>query len=151
MILYEDTLDFGFDYEDMEYVVGETKQIENYNTKAILQKIREFDNDELVAAKVYERVEGLKPGDHVDEFFLNVYLLRILDILIYIDNEREILEENETYEVEDEEETTIETCNELIISLFEKADERKETIKRVISRVAAEVHKELHPNESLDD
>ena len=29
MILYEDTLDFGFDYEDMEYVVGETKQIEN--------------------------------------------------------------------------------------------------------------------------
>lgn len=53
-MLYKDTLDFGFDKEDMEYVVGETKQIENYNTKAILQKIREFDNDELVAAKVYE-------------------------------------------------------------------------------------------------
>ena len=104
MMLYKDTLDFGFDKEDMEYVVGETKQIENYNTKAILQKIREFDNDELVAAKVYERVDGLKPGDHVDEFFLNAYLLRILDILIYIDNEREILEEDETYEVEDDEE-----------------------------------------------
>lgn len=73
----------------MEYVVGGTKQIENYNTKTILQKIREFDNDELVAAKVYERVEGLKHGDHVDEFFLNAYLLRILDILIYIDNERQ--------------------------------------------------------------
>ena len=57
MILYEDTLDFGFDYEDMEYVVVEIKQIENYNTKSILQKIREFDNDELVAAKVYERVD----------------------------------------------------------------------------------------------
>ena len=71
--------------------------------------------------------------------------------MIYIDNEREILEEDETYEVEDDYEITIETCNELIISLFEKADERKETIKRVIARVAAEVHKELHPNESLDD
>ena len=138
MMLYKDTLDFGFDYEDMEYVVGETKQIENYNTKAILQKIREFDNDELVAAKVYERVDGLKPGDHVDEFFLNAYLLRILDILIYIDNEREILEEDETYEVEDDYEITIETCNELIISLFKKADERKEAIRRVIARVAAE-------------
>ncbi|MDD6631895.1 MAG: hypothetical protein PUE83_03355 [Lachnobacterium sp.] len=151
MMLYKDTLDFGFDKEDMEYVVGETKQIENYNTKAILQKIREFDNDELVAAKVYERVDGLKPGDHVDEFFLNAYLLRILDILIYIDNEREILEENETYEVEDDEEIIIATCNELIISLFKKADERKETIKRVIARVDAEVHKELYPKESLDD
>lgn len=32
MMLYKDTLDFGFDKEDMEYVVGETKQIENYNT-----------------------------------------------------------------------------------------------------------------------
>lgn len=143
MMLYKDTLDFGFDKEDMEYVVGETKQIENYNTKAILQKIREFDNDELVAAKVYERVDGLKPADHVDEFFLNAYLLRILDILIYIDNEREILEEDETYEVEDEEEIIIATCNELIISLFKKADERKETIKRVIARAAAEVHKEV--------
>lgn len=143
MMLYKDTLDFGFDKEDMEYVVGETKQIENYNTKAILQKIRKFDSDELVAEMVYERVDGLKPGDHVDEFFLNAYLLRILDILIYIDNEREILEEDETYEVEDEEETTIETCNELIISLFKKADERKETIKRVIARAATEVHKEV--------
>lgn len=150
-MLYKDTLDFGFDKEDMEYVVGETKQIENYNTKAILQKIREFDNDELVATKVYERVDELKPGDHVDEFFLNAYLLRILDILIYIDNEREILEEDETYEVEDDEEIKIETCNELIISLFKKADERKETIQRVIARVDAEVHKELYPNESLDD
>lgn len=149
MMLYKDTLDFGFDKEDMEYVVGETKQIENYNTKAILQKIREFDNDELVAEMVYERVDGLKPGDHVDEFFLNAYLLRILDILIYIDNEREILEEDETYEVEDDEEIIIATCNELIISLFKKADERKETIKRVVAKVAAEVHKEL--NESLDD
>ncbi len=143
MMLYKDTLDFGFDKEDMEYVVGETKQIENYNTKAILQKIREFDNDELVAAKVYERVVGLKPGDHVDEFFLNAYLLRILDILIYIDNERQDLEEDETYEVEDDEEIIIATCNELIISLFKKADERKETIQRVIARVDAEVHKEL--------
>lgn len=143
MMLYKDTLDFGFDKEDMEYVVGETKQIENYNTKAILQKIREFDNDELVAEMVYERVDGLKPGDHVDEFFLNAYLLRILDILIYIDNEREILEEDETYEVEDDEEIIIATCNELIISLFKKADERKETIKRVIARAAAEVHKEV--------
>lgn len=143
MMLYKDTLDFGFDEENMEYVVGETKQIENYNTKAILQKIREFDNDELVAEMVYERVDGLKPGDHVDEFFLNAYLLRILDILIYIDNEREILEEDETYEVEDEEEIIIATCNELIISLFKKADERKETIKRVIARAATEVHKEV--------
>lgn len=143
MMLYKDTLDFGFDKEDMKYVVGETKQIENYNTKAILQKIREFDNDELVAEMVYERVDGLKPGDHVDEFFLNAYLLRILDILIYIDNEREILEEGETYEVEDEEEIIIATCNELIISLFKKADERKETIQRVIARVDAEVHKEV--------
>ena len=143
MMLYKDTLDFGFDKEDMEYVVGETKQIENYNTKAILQKIREFDNDELVAEMVYERVDGLKPGDHVDEFFLNAYLLRILDILIYIDNEREILEEDETYEVEDDEEIIIATCNELIIDLFKKADERKETIKRVIARAATEVHKEV--------
>ena len=143
MMLYKDTLDFGFDKEDMEYVVGETKQIENYNTKAILQKIREFDNDELVAEMVYERVDGLKPGDHVDEFFLNAYLLRILDILIYIDNEREILEEGETYEVEDDEEIIIATCNELIIDLFKKADERKETIKRVIARAATEVHKEV--------
>lgn len=142
-MLYKDTLDFGFDKEDMEYVVGETKQIENYNTKAILQKIREFDNDELVAEMVYERVDGLKPGDHVDEFFLNAYLLRILDILIYIDNEREILEEGETYEVEDDEEIIIATCNELIIDLFKKADERKETIKRVIARAATEVHKEV--------
>ena len=143
MMLYKDTLDFGFDEENMEYVVGETKQIENYNTKAILQKIREFDNDELVAEMVYERVDGLKPGDHVDEFFLNAYLLRILDILIYIDNEREILEEDETYEVEDDEEIIIATCNELIIDLFKKADERKETIKRVIARAATEVHKEV--------
>ncbi len=143
MMLYKDTLDFGFDEENMEYVVGETKQIENYNTKAILQKIREFDNDELVAEMVYERVDGLKPGDHVDEFFLNAYLLRILDILIYIDNEREILEEGETYEVEDDEEIIIATCNELIIDLFKKADERKETIKRVIARAATEVHKEV--------
>lgn len=45
----------------------------------------------------------------------------------------------------------IETCNELIISLFKKADARKETIKRIIARVATEAHKELHPNESLDD
>ena len=102
-----------------------------------------FDNDELVAAKVYERVDGLKPGDHVDEFFLNASLLRILDILIYIDNERQDLEEDETYEVEDEEEIIIATCNELIISLFKKADERKETIKRVIARAATEVHKEV--------
>ena len=143
MMLYKDTLDFVFDEENMEYVVGETKQIENYNTKAILQKIREFDNDELVAEMVYERVDGLKPGDHVDEFFLNAYLLRILDILIYIDNEREILEEGETYEVEDDEEIIIATCNELIIDLFKKADERKETIKRVIARAATEVHKEV--------
>lgn len=143
MMLYKDTLDFGFDEENMEYVVGGTKQIENYNTKAILQKIREFDNDELVAVKVYERVDGLKPGDYVDEFFLNAYLLRILDILIYIDNERQDLEEDETYEVEDEEEIIIATCNELIISLFKKADERKETIKRVIARAATEVHKEV--------
>ena len=68
-----------------------------------------------------------------------------------IDNERQDLEEDETYEVEDDYEITIETCNELIISLFKKADERKEAIRRVIARVAAEVHKELHPNESLDD
>ena len=88
-------------------------------------------------------MDGLKPGDHVDEFFLNAYLLRILDILIYIDNEREILEEDETYEVEDGEEIIIATCNELIISLFKKTDERKETIQRVIAKVAAEVHKEL--------
>ena len=96
-------------------------------------------------------MDGLKPGDHVDEFFLNAYLLRILDILIYIENEREDLEEDETYEVEDDYEIEIETCNELIISLFKKADERKEAIRRVIARVATEVHKELHPNESLDD
>ena len=63
--------------------------------------------------------------------------------MIYIDNERQDLEEDETYEVEDDEEIIIATCNELIISLFKKADERKETIQRVIARVDAEVHKEV--------
>lgn len=100
-MLYKDTLDFGFDKEDMEYVVGETKQIENYNTKAILQKIREFDNDELVAAKVYERVDGLKPDDLVDKFFLNDYLLplifrlEVIHILMCIDIEWKDLEKDD--------------------------------------------------------
>ena len=54
-----------------------------------------------------------------------------------------VIGDTNPYEVEDEEETAIETCNELIISLFKKADERKETIKRVIARAATEVHKEV--------
>lgn len=144
MRLYEDKLDFGFFSDDTQdfrffddYVIGETDAIERYDTEKIVEKIREYDKDNLVDEVVYERLDKLlkKHQGTVDIFFLNVYLLRILDQLIHVKIDRDMLEEGEEHYPFKEEET-INECNTQIISLFERSDEVSRMISEIIDENA---------------
>lgn len=89
-----------------------------------------------VTKRVQETIE--KREVVYEEFFLKTYLVRILDLLIVIDNDRECVDEDEEFYPGDEEEYEISLCNSALVDLYKRSDERRQLIKECVKNICEE-------------